>query len=165
IKNLKLTLQTMELLHFPKHRIRVVVNRADSKVGLRLPDVGKLLSSPVDATIPSSRSVPLSVNKGSPIMLEEPKGPVADSIRRVAAQLVDREATGRTKQKQRRPLFPRSSEPPMSSLNERTPRGRRAGVLPQSGPREPDQRQLHRARPDPLAELRQKVHRALVEAL
>ena len=107
IKNLRLTLQTMELLHFPKGRIRVVVNRADSKVGLRLPDVEKLLSSPVDATIPSSRSVPLSVNKGSPIMLEEPKGPVADAVRRVAAQLTDAQPS-RTKQKQRRSLFARS---------------------------------------------------------
>jgi pilus assembly protein CpaE len=107
IKNLRLTLQTMELLHFPKNRIRVVVNRADSKVGLRLPDVEKLLSSPVDATIPSSRSVPLSVNKGSPIMLEEPKGPVADAVRRVAAQLADAQP-GRTKQKQRRSLFSRN---------------------------------------------------------
>ena len=107
IKNLRLTLQTMELLHFPKNRIRVVVNRADSKVGLRLPDVEKLLSSPVDATIPSSRSVPLSVNKGSPIMLEEPKGPVADAVRRVAAQLTDAQP-GRSKQKQRRSLFARS---------------------------------------------------------
>jgi pilus assembly protein CpaE len=107
IKNLRLTLQTMELLHFPKGRIRVVVNRADSKVGLRLPDVEKLLSSPVDTTIPSSRSVPLSVNKGSPIMLEEPKGPLAESIRRVAAQLTEPQI-GRTKQKQRRSLFARS---------------------------------------------------------
>jgi pilus assembly protein CpaE len=107
IKNLRLTLQTMELLHFPKSRIRVVVNRADSKVGLRLPDVEKLLSSPVDATIPSSRSVPLSVNKGSPIMLEEPKGPVADAVRRVAAQLTATQPA-RTKQKQRRSLFARS---------------------------------------------------------
>jgi pilus assembly protein CpaE len=107
IKNLRLTLQTMELLHFPKHRIRVVVNRADSKVGLRMPDVEKLLSSPVDTTIPSSRSVPLSVNKGSPIMVEEPKGPVAESIRRVAAQLTEPQI-GRTKQRQRRSLFARS---------------------------------------------------------
>jgi pilus assembly protein CpaE len=107
IKNLRLTLQTMELLHFPKGRIRVVVNRADSKVGLRMPDVEKLLSSPVDTTIPSSRSVPLSVNKGNPIMLEEPKGPVAESIRRVAAQLTEPQI-GRTKQKQRRSLFARS---------------------------------------------------------
>jgi pilus assembly protein CpaE len=108
IKNLRLTLQTMELLHFPKNRIRVVINRADSKVGLRLPDVEKLLSVPIDTTIPSSRSVPLSVNKGSPIMLEEPKGPVADSIRRVAAQLTDRQPQGRQKQKQRRSMFARS---------------------------------------------------------
>ena len=107
IKNLRLTLQTMELLHFPKGRIRVVVNRADSKVGLRMPDVEKLLSSPVDTTIPSSRSVPLSVNKGSPIMVEEPKGPVAEAIRRVAAQLTEPQV-GRTKQKQRRSLFARS---------------------------------------------------------
>ena len=108
IKNLRLTLQTMELLHFPESRIRVVVNRADSKVGLRMPDVEKLLRSPVDTQIPSSRSVPLSVNKGSPIMFEEPKGPVAESIRRLAAQLVVREPTnGRTRQK-RRSLFARS---------------------------------------------------------
>ena len=107
IKNLKLTLQTMELLHFPTNRIRVVVNRADSKVGLRLPDVEKLLSSSVDATIPSSRSVPLSVNKGSPIMLEEPKGPVAESIRRVAALVAEGQPPSRTK-KQRRSLFARS---------------------------------------------------------
>ena len=108
VKNLRLTLQTMELLHFPKSRIRVVVNRADSKVGLRLPDVEKLLSLAGRHHHPSSRSVPLSVNKGSPIMLEEPKGSVAESIRRVAAQLTDRETTGRTKQKQRRSLFARS---------------------------------------------------------
>jgi len=53
----------------------------------------------------------------------------------------------------------------MSSLHERLARARTAGVLSPSAPREPDQRQLHRARPDPLADLRQKVHRALVEAL
>src|ERR671915_1963993 len=53
----------------------------------------------------------------------------------------------------------------MSSLHERLARARTAGVLPQSAPREPDQRQPHRARPDPLAELRQKVHKALVETL
>jgi pilus assembly protein CpaE len=109
IKNLKLTLQTLELLHFPKDRIRVVINRADSKVGLRLADVEKLLSSPVDVTIPSSRSVPLSVNKGHPIMLEEPKGAIADAVRRVAAELAEpTQSRNRPKQKQRRSLFARS---------------------------------------------------------
>src|SRR4029450_956949 len=54
----------------------------------------------------------------------------------------------------------------MSSLHERLARARTAGVLPQTAtPRETDQRQLHRSRPDPLAALRQKVDRALAEAL
>jgi MinD-like ATPase involved in chromosome partitioning or flagellar assembly len=47
------------------------------------------------------------VNKGSPIMLEEPKGPVAEAIRRVAAQLTEPQI-GRTKQRPRRSLFARS---------------------------------------------------------
>jgi pilus assembly protein CpaE len=106
IKNLRLTMQTMELLHFPRSRTRVVVNRADSKVGLRLADVAKLLGEPVDLTIPSSRSVPLSVNRGQPILLEEPKGAVAHAVRRVAAQLS--EAGDRGARSRRRSLFARS---------------------------------------------------------
>jgi pilus assembly protein CpaE len=106
IKNLRLTVQTMELLRFPKSRTRVVVNRADSKVGLRLPDVEKLLGEPVDLTIPSSRSVPLSVNRGQPILLDEPKGAVAHAVRRVAGQLSG--AGERGTRSRRRSLFTRS---------------------------------------------------------
>jgi pilus assembly protein CpaE len=108
IKNLKLALQTMELLHYPRTRLRVVLNRADSKVGLRLPDVEKILGGPVDATIPSSRAVPLSVNKGNPIFLEDPRGHVSDAIRRFAAQFAPSPRTARTgRSKQRRSLFSR----------------------------------------------------------
>jgi pilus assembly protein CpaE len=107
VKNLKLALQTMELLHYPRNRIRTVINRADSKVGLRLPDVEKLLGSRVDVTIPSSRAVPLSVNKGHPILLEEPKAAVAQAVRRVAGQLTDARKPP-ARQRQRRSLFARS---------------------------------------------------------
>jgi pilus assembly protein CpaE len=107
VKNLKLALQTMELLRYPRNRIRTVINRADSKVGLRLPDVEKLLGSRVDVTIPSSRAVPLSVNKGHPILLEEPKAAVAQAVRRVAGHLTE---SGRplSRPRQRRSLFARS---------------------------------------------------------
>jgi pilus assembly protein CpaE len=109
IKNLKLALQTMELLHFPRNRLRVVLNRADSRVGLRLADVEKILGAPVDATIPSSRSVPLSVNKGHPIILEDPKDQVSEAIRRVAAQFATSSPRGSRagRTKQRRSLFTR----------------------------------------------------------
>jgi pilus assembly protein CpaE len=98
----------MDLLHFPHSRIRVVLNRADSKVGLRLPDVAKILGMQVDVTIPSSRSVPLSVNKGNPILLEDPKGDVSASIRKLAAQFAGAPRPGRSTRKQGRSLFSRS---------------------------------------------------------
>jgi pilus assembly protein CpaE len=87
VKNTKLALQTMELLGYPRSRLRLVVNRADAHVGLRLAEVERLLGTRVDATVPSSRSVPLSVNRGSPILVDEPRGPVAQAVRRLAVEL------------------------------------------------------------------------------
>ncbi|MGH3370699.1 MAG: hypothetical protein ACRDPR_11925, partial [Nocardioidaceae bacterium] len=53
----------------------------------------------------------------------------------------------------------------MSTLHERLARARTAGTAAEATPAEADQRLPHRGKPDPLAELRQKVHRALVEAV
>jgi pilus assembly protein CpaE len=108
IKNLKLTMQAMERLRYPRNRIRVVVNRADSRVGLRLPDVEKVLGAAVDVTIPSSRSVPVSVNKGNPVLLEEPRGNVAEAIRGLAAQFAPVTPAGPAPSRSRRSLLKRS---------------------------------------------------------
>src|SRR5437016_5999619 len=80
IKNLKLSLQTLELLGFGRDRIRLVLNRADSKVGLRVQEVEKTLGTRIDVSIPSSREVPLSINRGTPLILEDPKSPVIAGI-------------------------------------------------------------------------------------
>jgi pilus assembly protein CpaF len=53
----------------------------------------------------------------------------------------------------------------MSTLHERLARARTAATPATATPPAAEQRQPHRAKPDPLAELRQKVHRALVEAV
>jgi pilus assembly protein CpaF len=53
----------------------------------------------------------------------------------------------------------------MSTLHERLARARTAEAAVEATPSVADQRHQHRVKPDPLAELRQKVHRALVEAL
>jgi pilus assembly protein CpaE len=83
IKNLKLSLQTLELLGFGRDRIRLVLNRADAKVGLRVQEVEKTLGTRIDVPIPSSREVPLSINRGTPLILEDPKSPVVSSIMRL----------------------------------------------------------------------------------
>lgn len=86
LKNLKLTLETLELLNYPREKWRVVLNRADSKVGLALSEVEKTLRVPIAAQVPSSRAVPAAVNRGVPLVQEDPNHPVSVSIRLFAEQ-------------------------------------------------------------------------------
>jgi pilus assembly protein CpaE len=88
LKNLKLTLETMHLLNYPPERWRVVINRADSEVGLELGDVQRLLDTWIAAQIPSSRDVPAAVNRGVPITLDSPQHPVSTAIAQFAAHCV-----------------------------------------------------------------------------
>jgi pilus assembly protein CpaE len=84
LKNLKLTLETMDLLNYPRERWRIVLNRADSKVGLSTDEVAKTLRQEIAAQIPSSRDVPAAINRGVPIVLDEPKHSVSTAIRQFA---------------------------------------------------------------------------------
>lgn len=84
LKNLKLTLETLDLLNYPRERWRIVLNRADSKVGLALNEVEKTLKAPIAAQVPSSRDVPASINRGVPIVLDDPRHPVSAAIRAFA---------------------------------------------------------------------------------
>jgi pilus assembly protein CpaE len=88
LKNLKLTLETLDLLNYPRDRWRLVLNRADSKVGLALGEVEKTLKAPITAQIPSSRDVPASINRGVPIVLDDPKHPVSVAIKTFAERNV-----------------------------------------------------------------------------
>jgi pilus assembly protein CpaE len=65
----------------------VVLNRADSRVKLSTSDVEHVLRFQADALIPSSRLVPLSLNRGRPVYLDEPKSNVSKSIGAMAARI------------------------------------------------------------------------------
>jgi pilus assembly protein CpaE len=92
LKNVRLALQTLELLSFPPDRIRVVLNRANSKVGMKPGEVEGALDVKVRFEIPSDRAVPLSVNRGNPAVLAEAKGDFARAIRTMAKTLAPAEA-------------------------------------------------------------------------
>jgi pilus assembly protein CpaE len=81
LKNLKLTLETMDLLNYPRDRWRIVLNRADSKVGLAISEVEKSLRATISAQLPSSRDVPAAINRGVPIVLDDPRHPVSVAIK------------------------------------------------------------------------------------
>ena len=64
------------------------LNRADSKVGIEIGDVQSVLGMTADATIPSSRSVPLTMNQGHLIVLDEPNSTVTREITRLVTAIV-----------------------------------------------------------------------------
>jgi len=80
LKNVKLALQTLELLSFPRGRIQVVLNRANTKVGMKPNEVEQALGLKLRHKVPSDRAVPLSVNQGKPVVLTDPKGDFGRSI-------------------------------------------------------------------------------------
>ncbi len=88
LKNLKLTLETLELIGYPRDRCKIVLNRSDSKVGLALSEVEKTLKAPIVAQIPSSRDVPASTNRGVAIVSDDPKSPVSQAIKKFIDEFV-----------------------------------------------------------------------------
>ncbi|HVL90489.1 MAG TPA: P-loop NTPase [Actinomycetota bacterium] len=84
IKNTKLALQTLEMLGVGKDRIRLLLNRADAQVGLRVQEVERMLGARVATQIPSSREVPLSINQGTPLAFSDPRSGVTAALRELA---------------------------------------------------------------------------------
>jgi pilus assembly protein CpaE len=67
-------------------RVHVVLNRADSRVGIELEDVSATIGAQVDIAIPSSRLVPVALNSGEPLIESNPRSPVGRKL----TELVDR---------------------------------------------------------------------------
>src|SRR5580765_4652383 len=99
LKNVRLSLQTLELLSFPPDRIKLVLNRANSKVGMKPKEVESALDRKIDFEIPSDRVVPLAVNRGNPAVVAEPKCEFAKAVRAMAKELVAAQAVAKQKRK------------------------------------------------------------------
>jgi pilus assembly protein CpaE len=107
LKNVRLAMQTLELLAFPTSRIRFVLNRANTKVGLSKREVETALKVSIDTEVPSDRAVPISVNQGNPAVLAHPNCDFAQAMTALAKTLVKEPAKAKAKpqtQHQRRRL-------------------------------------------------------------
>lgn len=88
IKNVRIGLQTLKLLNTPMGKVRLVLNRANSKVKLDVAEVERTLQVKAESRIPSDVSVPQSVNKGEPIVLDAPKSGPAKAIEALVEMLI-----------------------------------------------------------------------------
>lgn len=84
IKDTKIGLQTLHRLGVDASKLTLVLNRANSKVYLDISEVEHTLGMKAEHQIPSSLVVPLSVNRGIPVVLDAPKSEVAGAFEQLA---------------------------------------------------------------------------------
>ena len=93
IKNVRLSLQTLQLLSFPTERIRIILNRANSNVGMKRGEVEAALEAKIRFEVPSDRAVPLAVNRSNPAVLSDPKADFSRALREMAKALLPAQAS------------------------------------------------------------------------
>jgi len=76
-------LRQLDILPEGRH---VVLNMADAKCGLSVQDVESTIGAPVDVSVPRSRAVAFSTNRGVPVLQEAKKDPAVKGL----SQLVER---------------------------------------------------------------------------
>lgn len=86
LRGLRSGLEVLRQLEIMPESRHVVLNMADAKAGLNVRDVESTIGAPVDVSVPRSRAVALSTNRGIPVLQESKKDPAVKSLR----QLVER---------------------------------------------------------------------------
>jgi pilus assembly protein CpaE len=84
LKNTKLGLETLELMGYDPERVAIVLNRADSRVGISHEDVDAVIGRKPSLHIPSDREIPISVNEGVPIVMAEERAEASKAFRTLA---------------------------------------------------------------------------------
>jgi pilus assembly protein CpaE len=85
LKNTKLGLETLDLMGYPRDRVCMVLNRADSRVGIAKDDVAGILGREPDVLVPSTRDIARSVNESVPIAISQPRSEAGRAFRSLAA--------------------------------------------------------------------------------
>jgi pilus assembly protein CpaE len=111
LKNTKLGLETLDLMGYDASRVSLLLNRADTKVGITPEDVFAIIGREPDVLVPSDREIPRSVNDGNPITSAKPSSRAAGAFRGLAE------------------AYLRAAEPPVASRNGHQPRGARRSAL------------------------------------
>ncbi|TMD30720.1 MAG: MinD/ParA family protein [Chloroflexi bacterium] len=88
IKNIRQFLEVADQLGYEPDKVRLVLNRADSTLGIRVTDVEHSIGRKVDHSIVSDgRSVVYALNRGVPFFLSNREAQVSQDILRLAASI------------------------------------------------------------------------------
>jgi pilus assembly protein CpaE len=84
LKNARLGLETLDLMGFPEDKVKVVLSRAGTSVGISESDAIQIMGRKLDVLVPSDRSVSRSLGDGVPLVISQPKTEVARAYESLA---------------------------------------------------------------------------------
>ena len=93
LKSLKMATGTLDLLNIPRERWRLLLNRADPKVGLTATELEETLGMKVAASLPTARDVLVAVNRGELLVHADRNHQVSKALASLAATVAPARAS------------------------------------------------------------------------
>lgn len=92
VRNIKVLLVTLQDLNFPQSKIRIILNKEDTRGEIKKNDVETTLNKKVDAAIGLDyRRVLSSLNRGVPLVYEYPKNTLSKNFEKMCAKFIQDE--------------------------------------------------------------------------
>ncbi|HKD33392.1 MAG TPA: AAA family ATPase [Gaiellaceae bacterium] len=91
LKDTKLGLETLALMGVPAERIRLILNRADSSVGIKRSEAEAILGRKPDVFVPSDRQIPRATTDGQPIVVASERSEAARAFHSLADLYLQKE--------------------------------------------------------------------------
>lgn len=92
LKDTKLGLETLSLMGVSTDRIRLVLNRADTSVGIKRSEAEAILGRTPDVFVPSDRQIPRATTDGQPIVVANGRAEAARAFHSLADLYLHEEA-------------------------------------------------------------------------
>jgi pilus assembly protein CpaE len=105
LKNTKLGLETLELMGYDPGRIRLLLNRADTRVGISRKEVMDIVGREPDILVPSDRDIPAALSEGIPIVTAKVRSDASQRFQELAEMYRSSNGTGPASGKPRRRVF------------------------------------------------------------
>ena len=77
VRNMKVFLDTLEKLKIPTSDVRLILNKAETDVGIDIPQIEKLFAQGFSSTLPYAKEVSRSINMGTPVMASSPQSEIS----------------------------------------------------------------------------------------
>lgn len=88
LKDTKIGFETLAEMGYASGQITLVLNRADTNVGITMADVEQLLGRRPDILVPSDRAIPRAVTEGRTIVEAEPRSGAAHAFTALAERYI-----------------------------------------------------------------------------